>query len=242
MEILEKARADAARVVRVLRRGEFGRIRRGLRGRIDSERRLYGLYRDLEAPFDVPDPKVPLHIRPLRDEDAPLLLEEPSGETARSDPAHVQARLDLDAGFRDGYVAVTRNDQPCYVQWLIQPRDNGRMPEIKDGPFAELPPDTVMLHGAYTPPRFRRLPIMPAAMAIIAGQGRKLGFRWVVTWVGDDNRSMLRGCRLLGFQPYALHTTRWRKFRRNDELTPLQGEWEGGHPVTPDGELVGDRS
>src|SRR3546814_3543619 len=58
--------------------------------------------------------------------------------------------------------------------------DNKALRDISAGALPIVEPGTVLLEGAYTPPRFRRLSIMPAAMARIAEEGRRRGARWAV--------------------------------------------------------------
>jgi hypothetical protein len=70
-----------------------------------------------------------------------------------------------------------------------------------------------MLEGAYTPQRFRRLPVMPAAMARIAEEGRRQSARWALVSVDAANASMIRAARHAGFAPWQLVRYRRRLFR-----------------------------
>ena len=59
--------------------------------------------------------------------------------------------------------------------------------------------------NAYTPPAYRGLGVMPAAMARIAERASDFGARKVMTFVATDNIASLKGCQRAGFHPHLLH-------------------------------------
>ena len=107
----------------------------------------------------------------------------------------------LDAGFTSYFVATTADDQACYIQWLISPRENVLLQESFDGLFPRLAANEMLLEGAYTPVAFRGQRIMPAAMALIAERAADLGAERALTFVSDDNIPSLKGCKRAGFAP-----------------------------------------
>jgi RimJ/RimL family protein N-acetyltransferase len=57
----------------------------------------------------------------------------------------------------------------------------------------------------YTPPAYRGLGIMSAAIALIAERASEFGARHVLTFVGEQNIASLKGCQRAGFHPHMLH-------------------------------------
>jgi len=178
------------------------RVRLGLR----HEAIRFGLTRDLDVPFEAPEARIPISVRKLESGDLPALqsLEESANVGQDAIDAAWRGRF-ASRQLNGGYVAVDdRDGTPCYVQWLLGPADNdfiaslGGFPRLKDG--------EALLENAYTPPKYRGMRIMPAAMARIAEHGRDVGARHVMTFVGTDNIPSLKGCKRSGFAPTLLHT------------------------------------
>jgi len=186
------------------------RIRTQVIGRLNlglyTEFTRFGLRRDLDQPFEKPSAKIPISVRPLQESDLAALFS--------SDGADLKERLDIAhrlafvaRGARGGFVAIdSRNHAPCYVQWLFGTRDSGFIRAL--GGFPPLEAGEALVENAYTPPNYRGLGIMPAAMALIAEHARDLGARSVLTFVDHDNIASLKGCQRAGFRPDLLHYRR----------------------------------
>ena len=209
-------------LVRGLRGGRAHVIWETIRERWGSERVSYGLRRDLTVPFAAPEARMPLTVRVLRDSDSPrvLDLDEP-GLTKKDQEERLTRRDMLAAGISTCYVAVTADDTPCYMQWLIGPAENDKVQAYFKGIFPRLATGEALLEGAYTPEAFRGQRIMPAGMAQIAERGADLGARWVITFVTVDNIPSLKGCQRAGLMPYLLRKETWRWFRQRLTFTPL---------------------
>jgi RimJ/RimL family protein N-acetyltransferase len=167
----------------------------------------YGFCRDLALPFTNPSAKIPISVRPLENRD--LLSLFPDAASCIEEKLEIVRRLAfVEKGARGGFVAVdTRNDTPCYVQWLFGARDNDFIGRI--GGFPVLEAEQALLENAYTPPSYRGLGIMSAAMALIAERASDIGARTVLTFVDDRNIASLKGCQRAGFYPDLLqHRTR----------------------------------
>lgn len=178
--------------------------------RVYSKSISYGLKRDLKIPFKSPDAKVELIIRAFKESDRDLLLHD--SEKLDSIEEYTQQNL-IEANIDQCYVATTAEGSPCYMQWLVS-NPNGSKPYYFQGIFPELNTDEALLEGAFVPPSFRGMWVMPAAMARIACMGSTVGARWVITFVHTDNIPSLKGCKRAGFSPYILRTDRWLLFRR----------------------------
>jgi hypothetical protein len=187
-----------------------------LRRWFHSDSFAYGLRRDLAVPFGAPNAKIPIRVRPLERGDEPSLLDANAGSTNGPDLyERLNLREFIAAGIPTGYVAVTSEGEPCYVQFLIGPAENERVARYFGEFFPKLAPDEALLEHAFTPARFQRLGIMSSAMAQIAEKGQGLGARWVTTFVRQDNVAALKGCKRAGFWPYLVRHERWRLFSRS---------------------------
>ena len=165
----------------------------------------YGLRRDLAIPIAKPNAKIPISVRPLEHRDVSSLFFNGGAEHDLAERLEVAWRLAfIDKGARGGFVAIDgRSETPCYVQWLFGARDNDFIHKL--GGFPPLAADEALLENAYTPPAYRGLGIMSAAMALIAKRAADFGARYVLTFVGEDNIASLKGCQRAGFHPHLLH-------------------------------------
>ena len=168
----------------------------------------YGLRRDLRAPLERPNAKIPMAIRPLAAVHIPALL---SSDDAHDNPEEIVAlarrRWLVRRAASRCFVAVDlRNERPCYAQWLLGPADNrlirrlGRAPALHEG--------EALLEEGFTPARYRRLGIAPAANARIAAKARDVGAQHVLTFVERQSTEQLEACARAGFFPYVLHERR----------------------------------
>jgi GNAT superfamily N-acetyltransferase len=207
------------------RSGGLKALLREFKKRYKSERLHYGLARDLSHPFPNPSAKIPVAVRPLRDEDIPRLLGLHALQLSDRGPYVRMHRLNfIEVGIGTCFVGVTENDQPCYMQWLIPARDNTQIQKYFRGTFPILKPDEALLEYAFTPERWQGQGIMPAAMAQITEKARDFGARRVITFVESSNVPALKGCRKAGFVPYLARLDRWRLFRRQFVFQELAGD------------------
>ena len=187
-----------------------------------SELIALGLRRDLEIAFPAPAAKIDLTVRPMTERDALILFDQSDPALSADERELRKSRQELMAeGVGSPFVAVTVDDQPCYVQWLLTPAENERLRDYFNDVFPRLGPDEALLEGAFTPEAFRGKGIMPCAMAQIAEQARSGGARWVVTFVTETDIPSLKGCERAGFEPYVRRTERWRGLRRSLTFSPL---------------------
>lgn len=192
-----------------------------LRNRIRSEEHAVVLRRDLTVPHVPPRAAIDITVRPLTDADVPKILH--VDETASADDLLMRSRRRwlLESGLGTCYAAVTTDDQPCYVQWLMGEQDNDRIQSYWHGAFPVLEPGTALLEGAFTPPAYRGKGIMGLGMSLIAERAADLGARYVVTVVGTDNIPSLKGCEKANFFPYLHREVSWSMLRRRVRFAPL---------------------
>ena len=181
-----------------------------------------GLRRDLSVPFEAPAATIPISIRLMREDDVPHLIG--TDDPALSGTGRLERlnRLNMiRAGFKACYVAVTDEDVPCYMQFLIGPDENDLLRTHFRGLYPTLTPEEALLEGAFTPEAFRGQRIMPCAMAQVATKAAEFDARWVITYVGTDNIASLKGCKRAGFVPFQEREERWRLFHQSVSFRPL---------------------
>lgn len=179
------------------------------------------LRRDLEVPHTPPSAAMDIAVRPLTEADVPKVLN--TADASSSDDVLVQSRRRWlwESGLGTCYAAVTADDEPCYVQWLMGEQQNARIQSYFGGAFPVLRPGTALLEGAFTPPAFRGKGIMGAAMSLIAEKASELDSRYVITIVGTDNAPSLKGCQKANFFPYMRRDVTWHMLRRRIRFGPI---------------------
>lgn len=199
----------------LIRAGHYDEVRKRFQRWIYSDSFSYGLCRDLTVPFEAPPAKVQLAVRPMMDAEARRLLDT---RVAGLSGLGIYERLNrlefVEAHIPTCFVAVTENDEPCYMQALVGPSENATLQKYFAGYFPLLRDDEALLEHAFTRETFQGLGIMPHAMARIAEKGLDLGARWIITFVAHDNIPALKGCKRAGFSPYLIRRESWRLFRK----------------------------
>ncbi len=215
-----------------VRSGGSQALLREFKKRYKSEWLHYGLARDLSQPFRNPSAKIPIAVRPLRDEDIPRMLGMEATQLSDRGPYVRMHRLNfIEVGIGTCFVGATENDEPCYMQWLIPARDNTKIQKYFRGIFPILEPDEALLEYAFTPERWQGQGIMPAAMAQISEKARDFGARRVITFVDSSNVPALRGCRKAGYVPCLARIDRWRLFRRQFVFQELAYDQQWGTTI-----------
>lgn len=208
-------------MLRLLRQRHFRAFFAQLRLWLYSESYSFGLRRDLTVPFVAPQAKIPIRVRPMEQEDVQKVLDVVS-ETAGQDQSWIFSELRmLDAGIPTGYIATTEDDTPCFVQWLLSPKENEWIEDYFRGTFPLLAADEALLEGGYTVRPFRRQGIMTSGVAQVAECAMEFGARWVITFVDHGNIASLKGIHRAGFEPYIIRREKYRFFRKIVSYEPL---------------------
>lgn len=193
--------------------GHAALVWKEIRKRMYSTSLSFGLRRDLRAVFQSPKAKIKIAIRPIEQGDFNILMEDGAMKDLYPKFYREQKKL-ADENIPTGYVAVTDEGVPCYMQWLIGPQQNVRIQRLFRGVFPNLSDDEALLEGAFTSRAFRGNGVMPQAMSEIANEAKDLGVRRVITFVDIENIPSLKGCYRAGFSPYILRKDQWLLFRR----------------------------
>ncbi|MDQ2982491.1 MAG: hypothetical protein M3R70_00995 [Actinomycetota bacterium] len=122
------------------------------------------------------------------------------------------------AGVRQLYAADGPDGRPAYAQWLVRAPDQHLIDTYKPGRYARLADDEVLLEGAYTFVRSRRMGVMADGMAQLLRIARGEGATAAITYVGADNPASLRGCANVGFTLDHVRNNERRLVRRRSEI------------------------
>jgi GNAT superfamily N-acetyltransferase len=210
-----------------LRHGQVGAARAAIQDWLYGERLYFGLRRDLTVPFEPPKAAIfsvgrqLVGVRPLRESDVAVLFDMNAPGIAHEGVRERLSRLVLlQMDIPTCYVAVTPDDRPCYIQWLIPAQQSARIRAFSDR-LPPLAPDEALIEYAFTLEAYRGQGIMASAMAQIAQRAVDFGARWVITFVPHDHVTSLKSCKRAGFEPYLMCRETRRLFRRTVTFTPL---------------------
>ena len=204
-----------------LRSGGLAPAVRALSRKTWSSSDALGLGRDLRRPHTAPRAAVPITVRPMTPADAPAILEAGTTLTPEENWDRRSRRLLLESGIGRPYVAVTADNEPCYVQWLFGEADNHDVHRFFAGIFPTLRPGQALLEGAFTPTVHRGKKIMSEAMSLIAERAEDLDAHHVLTFVGTDNPASLKGCARAGFTDEIARRIDTRLGHRRVDFTAL---------------------
>ena len=85
------------------------------------------------------------------------------------------------------------------MQWLVTPDKQHLLHAHQPDRYPALKLDEILLEGAYTFCRYRRMAVMADGMAQLLRIARAQGGRAAFTYVASDNVRSLRGCASVGF-------------------------------------------
>jgi hypothetical protein len=206
--------AKAETLLSLVKEGQTHEVSRWLAHWFYSTSYGVGLYRDLAVPYHPPRARIPITVRPIKEgEIGPALnLDEPG---ISSEENYVRRNVMEFYNYKlpTCYVALTEDNQVCFVQWLILPNENERIQSYFQGFFPRLKPGEVLLENGFTPARFRGMGIMGQALADITLKATAFGARRALTFVSEKNRAALKGVTKAGFVPYLRRQEIWRFFR-----------------------------
>jgi GNAT superfamily N-acetyltransferase len=161
-------------------------------------------------------------MRPVQDRDIPELFDTTSENTTGRDPYVLMHRKNfLGTGIGTCYIAVTEDDHPCYMHWIMRPEDNDAIQSYFKGTFPPLAPDEALLEYGYALPAYRRMGLMVAVLDQTAAILRDMGYRWMILFIDHDNVISLKGGKRAGFEIFLKRTDHWRFFRRTFDFTPV---------------------
>lgn len=192
----------------------FGeRFRGRLKPSCTTQIERYGIRRDLSIHHELLYSKVPIALRRMNASDVGVLFPDDVTRFSKADQLEIAWRkmFVAKAGIANGIVAMDEiAGEPCAVLWRFGHADNALVRHL--GGFPELRCDEVLIENAYAPRAYRGMGVMPVATELLAREAAAGGLRYMYAFVGTGNRASLKSARRIGFDPYLLHTRRFRLF------------------------------
>ncbi|MFD2790564.1 hypothetical protein [Arenibacter sp. H213] len=112
------------------------------------------------------------------------------------------------------YVAVNKDDVPCFRCWLIDSSQNQKLKSYWGYTFPTLSKDEMLIENVFTNPKFRGLGIFPAVLYQISDLGKKLGAKHTISFGEISNKNTTRSMAYAGFKPYTYRQVKWFLFRK----------------------------
>jgi ribosomal protein S18 acetylase RimI-like enzyme len=199
-----------------------------------------GVARELDTPIPTRNPRIPLTLRPMRPEDEHWFTDH-EGHSESQAINRLDARRILDSGISTFYVAVTEDDEPVFMQLLAFPPENDHLRSAWGGMVPPLQPDEAIIDFAFTLEKYRAVGAMPWALARLAEIAREGGAKRLVAWLPEDNVSMNRFFRRVGFTRVGTRHERYRFGRRRISFEPYEDpEPESAPRAQPGAAATGD--
>jgi hypothetical protein len=205
----------------LVRSGELVLLLRLIARRLYSESVSLGLRREVSEPLEAPRPRMALTIRPLEPDDVPLFTVSIPNLDRTNVMDRVNARLLIESGIRQCYVAVTPDGHPCYMQCLIESSQNGKLRRLYGNLVPPLQQDEGLLEAAFSLEKYRGRGLMLQVIPELLARARQLGLRRLILFASVNNLPMLRACRWAGFVPYTERRQSHRLFHRRVTFRPL---------------------
>lgn len=190
-------------------KGQFGFVARAVRNRFSSSHFAFGLKRDLTIPFSSPISDIDLSIRLYKTSDAKYF------EMANTNKGLLAQNIPY------CYVAINSNNEPCFMQWLIDYTQNDKIQDYFGNIFPLLKEDEALLEGAYVQPKNRGKHIMQAGIYKIIDNCNHKNARYIITFVEIHNIPSLRACSHSGFYPYTLRIEKWFLFNKKTTFVDI---------------------
>jgi hypothetical protein len=202
-----------ATVAGMVARGESNVLTKRLINRLYANQTSLILRCDLREPHRGITPKIPLELRLVLEKDLPSIIKER--------PRRLPILLEK---VPTCYLALTKDGQPAYMNWVVFNTDWQRFRSHFTGSlYRELENDECLFEFAYTFEKFRGLGVMSAALTMIIRRvvEERPHLRWGYTYILDDNIPSLKGCRNAGFRPYMQRRGYWRAMHLKEVFCPL---------------------
>ena len=172
----------------LISQGDFKFFWNVFKRKIYSTEMAFGFKLDLEHGLKARKALIPFTIREFRDNKTTGLIEK----------------------LKTCYVAVNKEEIPCFRCWLIDSSQNDKLKQFWGNTFPELAKDEMLIENVFTNPKFRGLGIFPAALYQISDLGWKLGANYTT-------RSMAYA----GFKPYVYREVKWILFKKRVIFSPI---------------------
>ena len=179
--------------------------------RIKSERLSFVLKKDLELKMEMPRSLINIELRPYTKEDSQYFKED-------------TGNLFMFKKLSGCYVAVNDKGIPCFRIWMLKPSLNEVIKDYWGDSYPQLNNNEVLIARAFTLKKFRGLGIMSKAMALLAENAKKEGFKFAITITPIENKNSLYSSFYAGFKPYLVLREKYFIFKKMDRFEEIPND------------------
>lgn len=154
-------------------------------GRLYSTNHYYILRRNLLLPFEA-EIRTLLTVDKISTADIREILGCLGSLDGESKKEIISRLLFYDAGFKNCYIARTKNNEIAYLQWLIFPSENSVIEKNFSRKFYPLRQREVMIENAFTFPKFRGLGLLPWVSQKLLLIARESGHTSAIAYIRKD--------------------------------------------------------
>jgi hypothetical protein len=189
--------------------------------RIYSDELTYISYFDLTKKIEVPEPRLPLKLRALVQEDIPELLVKHSKTL---EAMELKTRLSILMLIRSGmetcYIGVTDHGKPVVMNWLITSEMNDKVQRYFGGGIQPLKSDEVLCEFLFTDQEYRKMHLTSWSTMALFSKAKELGASRAVAYSPEKNSLSWEVAKKIGWLPYLEKHVSRRMFKRKITFSP----------------------
>jgi hypothetical protein len=189
--------------------------------RIYSNEVVYVSYFDLTRRIEVPEPSLPLTLRPLVKEDIPELLVKHSRIL---DTMELKTRLSIllfiNSGVKTCYVGVTGQGKPVVMNWLLTSEMNDKIQCQHGDGIRPLKHDEVLCEFLFIDQDYRGLHLNTWSTMKLFLKAKELGASRAIAYSPKINVLSWEVAKKIGWTPYLVKYVNRRIFRRKITFSP----------------------
>jgi len=199
--------------IKIALKGHMGLFPKEIRRRVYSDNNFVIWRRNVSVCQEIRDAKISLTLRSLKREDIPRLLNfHFRGLSDKEIMERLRLLRLLKSGIQRCYVAVTDNNVPCHMGWLIDSRENSKLRQLFGGGILDLASDEVLFEGGFTPEQYRGQGIQRWIVAKFVEMARDSGAKSALSYVRYSNIPSHKAHKGNLFSMYMLRKDKWRFF------------------------------
>lgn len=181
---------------------------------------MYLVKRDLTINMKgaVPKAKIDITIREGKQEDYKYFRTTPEDE------------LFIKANMNTCYVAVTKDNIPCFREWLIEPSQNKKIKKFFADNIPQLKPDECLFERAYAVKEYRGLNLYPEVNYLLGKKALNLGYKWAIGTIATNNILSLKAALGVETKPYKLQVVKWRFFMKRIVYIDIPKKLKAANP------------
>lgn len=161
---------------------------------------FYILQRSISQSINIPNIRLILDLRRANDDDMMQAIEALAKLDIVSRHELVSRILFYKKCSNNCYVAVTKDNEITYLQWLMYPIENDHIREYYKGTFKPLKDKQVLVENVFTFPKFRGQGLMAYITLKLLEIARNDGYKGAIMYIRTDRIESLNQNIMLGFK------------------------------------------